>query len=235
MKKIIDKLILIFLIVIIFVILLVICDFFIEKTLLPRDYLFYEHTPLFSLLLAPLLVVPSFFSAYGIIYYFKKKITAVDDDFFHIIWFVKSLGKWKIVIMLVWLIITYAGFTSFTYVTEDKIILIKPWDLQGQEYTYSDVESSETGFGTKKRAFVDYKEEGNFYYKITVGGQEVVFHHPSVNLNFERYEDTYLDLEEFDQALMGYNIPKIASSKGYDKCDFDKRYVDRFLRIIDSK
>ena len=46
--------------------------------------------------------------------------------------------------------------------------------------------------------------------------------------------DTYLELEEFDQALMVLGIPKDASEEGYENCDFDQEYVERFLRIIRS-
>lgn len=235
MKRIIDKLIFIILTVIIFVWLIVFCCDLSEKLLLPSDYLFYESSPLFSSLLAPLLIVPLLFVSYCIVYYLKKKILSVKDDYLHFVWFLKALGKWKIAIVLCWLIITYAAFTSFTYVTNDKIVVIKPWDINGQEYTYSDVKGVETGFGNKKFSFYEYEKEGNFYYKITVDGETVVFHMTSVNPSIERYEDTYLELEEFDEALMKYMIPKKASSDGYDKCNFDKRYVDRFLRIIASK
>ena len=172
---------------------------------------------------------------YCIVYYLKMKIFSIKDDYLHIVWFLKVLGKWNIAIVFCWFIITYAAFTSFTYVTNDKIVVIKPWDLQGQEYTYLDVEGIETGFGNKKFSFYEHEEEGNFYYKISVGGETIVFHMTSVNPSVERYEDTYLELEEFDEALMKHMIPKEASSEGYDKCNFDKRYVDRFLRIIESK
>lgn len=232
MKRIIDKLIFIILTVIIFVWLIVFCSNLCEKLLLSPDYLFYESTPLFSLLLAPLLIVPSLFLSYCIVYYLKMKIFSIKDDYLHIVWFLKVLGKWNIAIVFCWFIITYAAFTSFTYVTNDKIVVIKPWDLQGQEYTYLDVEGIETGFGNKKFSFYEHEEEGNFYYKISVGGETIVFHMTSVNPSVERYEDTYLELEEFDEALMKHMIPKEASSEGYDKCNFDKRYVDRFLRII---
>ena len=63
----------------------------------------------------------------------------------------------------------------------------------------------------------------------------MVFHVPSVNSDIERYEDSYLELEELDIALQKYNIPKESSPEGYENCDFDQVYVDRFLRIIISE
>ena len=111
--------------------------------------------------------------------------------------------------------------------------MVQPWDPQGQEYSYSDVESIETGFGNKRFSLFDYEDEGSFYYKITVGGNEVIFHTPTTNSSIERFEDTYLELEEFDIALTQHGIPKKSSLARYDKCDFDEKYVERFIRIIE--
>ena len=106
----------------------------------------------------------------------------------------------------------------------------------GTEYRYSEVEHIETGFGSRALAFCEYKEKGSFYYIITLDGKENVFHAPTVNGDIERYqEDSYLELEEFDKALVGLNIPKDANSEGIEKCNYDKEYVDRFLRIIKLK
>jgi hypothetical protein len=235
MKKIIEIIILIILTVILSVFAMVQCGKLAEKLLLPSDFLFYESTSfIFDLFICSLAVLALIIS-YSIIYYFKKKITSKEDDYLHIIWLVKSLGKWKIAILFMWVLITYVGFTTFAYVTDDKIVIVEPWNLKGTEYSYSDVKSIETGFGDKKITFNEYEKEGSFYYKITVDGETIVFHQPSVNPDIERLQDTYIELEEFDLALMKYNIPKKSSAYGYKKCDFDKRYVDRFLRIIESE
>ena len=59
---------------------------------------------------------------------------------------------------------------------------------------------------------------------------------PSINGDIERYvNDSYLELEDFDQKLVSLGIPKKASTDGYDNCDLDKQYVERFLRIIELK
>ncbi len=235
MKKIIETIALIILTVILSVFAMAQCARFAEKLLLPSDFLFYENTSFISDLFVCSLAVLALIISYCIIYYFKRKITSEEDDYLHIIWLVKSLGKWKIAILFMWVLITYVGFTTFAYVTDDKIVIVEPWNLKGTEYSYSDVKSIETGFGSKKLTLNEYEKEGRFYYKITVDGETIVFHMPSVNSNIERYEDTYIELEEFDLALMKHNIPKKSSSHGFEKCDFDKRYVDRFLRIIESE
>ena len=45
-------------------------------------------------------------------------------------------------------------------------------------------------------------------------------------------EDSYLELEEFDQKLVSLGIPKEGDPAGAGLCEFDQYYVDRFLRII---
>ena len=103
-------------------------------------------------------------------------------------------------------------------------------------YEYSEIESISTGFGDKNFAIAEYKRKGNFFYQITLDGRIITFHVPNVNEDIERYqEDSYLLLEEFDQALRKLKIPKKASEKGYENCELDQEFVDRFLRIINTK
>ena len=98
------------------------------------------------------------------------------------------------------------------------------------------MESIKTGFGSRNISIAEYKKKGNFFYQIVVGSKTVTFHVPGVNEEIERYEeDTYLELEEFDQALTRLHIPKEADKTGWENCDLDKEYVDRFLRIIELK
>lgn len=234
MKKFADNFLLIFLTVVIFVILIILLSFFVEELLLPPDYLFYEHTPLFSLLIAPLLVIASFVASDLLLYGFKKKLFRAAEDSYHILWLGKKLGKWSVAVAAVWVILIYAAFTSLTYVTRNQIVIVTPFDLQGREYSYSDVARREVGFGNKKLSLYEHEAEGSFYYKLFLDGGEVVFHMPNTNPDIDRFEDTYLELEEFDAALNKRNIPKTSSADGFEKCDFDKRYVDRFLRIIES-
>jgi hypothetical protein len=139
--------------------------------------------------------------------------------------------KIKAIIILLGLCVVYCFSFSLTYVTDDSIVVVSPFDPRGESYTYYDVEKVEAGFSDKFFAIYDYEQQGSFYYKITLDGKERIFHLPSVNEDIERYEDTYLELEEFDRALVKCGVEKTSSSKGYEKCDFDKEYVDRFLRI----
>lgn len=232
MKKVIEIIFFILLLVISIVLSIMLCDLIIEAVLLPQDWLFYEFSPFSSLLIAPLLVVPSVLLSSHCVYMIKKKITSEESDLFGFVGIWKALGKWKAVFVFAYIVALYFSFANFTCVTNEKIVVVKPWNLNGVEYVYSDVEKIETGFGNKRFSLLDHEDEGSFYYKIMLDGKESVFHAPTVNPNIDRFDDTYIELEEFDLALRKHCIPKKSSIKGYEKCDFDKRYVDRFLRII---
>ena len=146
------------------------------------------------------------------------------------------LGKWRPMVIVLWLVLLYGCATNFTVVTSDKIICFNPWNPLGAEYQYSEVESIQTGFGSKNFAIAEYKKKGDFYYQIKLEGRTITFHVPSVNEDIQKYEeDSYLELEEFDQALVDLGIPKEAEKNGWENCDLDQEYVDRFLRIIKTK
>lgn len=145
---------------------------------------------------------------------------------------------WLIIIpavIIIWLIGLYCCATSVTYVTEDKIIYHSLLNPFGTAYAYEQVEKIDTGFGDKFFAIAEYNRKGNFYYKIEVDGKKIVFHTPSVNEDIQRYDDSYIELEEFDEELMKLGISKTSSDKNYEKCIMDQRYIDRFLRIINNK
>lgn len=145
------------------------------------------------------------------------------------------LGKWRVAAIVAWLLALYCCVFNFTAVTKDKIICYTPWQPMGVEYEYTDVDFIKTGFGNKNFSFAEYKRKGNFYYQIEINGHTATFHQPGANGKIERYEEhTYLELEEFDQALVDLGIPKEADKTGWENCDLDQEYVDRFLRIIDN-
>ena len=167
---------------------------------------------------------------YFILYFLNKK----KYDPLNLVDLFKKLGKLTIIPVLLWCFAFYFYMVNIYCVTEDKIIIRSTFDPIGTEYEYSDIEKIETGFGKKKISIFDYEKKGKFYYFIFIDGKKIVFHLPSSNIEIERYNDTYLELEEFDNALKKYNIPKESDPEGWENCDFDQRYVDRFLRIINS-
>lgn len=218
--------------IVLIVVIGVAISFIIEYAVIGEDYLFYELSPFWSQSLSVIIAVPSLLISYLAAYKIREKLTSEKDDFWHLAGILSSVGKWNIAFLAVYACIVYVCITSVTYVTADKITVKTPFDLAGREYAYSEVERIEAGFGDKRRAFYEYEEKGNFYYKIILGGKETVFHMPTPNYDIERYDDTYLELEEFDAALSSLGIPKYASADGYENCKFDERYVERFLRII---
>ena len=93
----------------------------------------------------------------------------------------------------------------------------------GIVYEYQDIES------------VNVKiKNGLLNYQINVDNHSFTFSQPTTNGN-ERYNDTYIELEDFDQALMNYSIKKTSSLDNLDKVIMDQCYIDRFERIINNK
>lgn len=205
----------------------------ISEWILPNNYLFFEHGPITEKILIPILMIPAFLVCILAVAKIRKKPADDMEDVNDLLFIWNHLGKWRAAAIVAWLLALYCCAFNFTAVTKDKIICYTPWQPMGVEYKYSDVDSIKTGFGDKNFSFKEYKRKGSFYYQIEINGQTVTFHTPTVNEQIERYEEhTYLELEEFDQALTALEIPKEADEKGWENCDFDKEYVDRFLRII---
>lgn len=208
----------------------------IPELMVPKDYLFLELGPVTGVVLIWLVMIPVILFCTLLILKISKKSVEEMEDVNDILFIWNLLKKWRPIVILAWLIALYCCVTSFTAVTADKIICYSPLHPTGVQYEYSDVESIKTGFGNKNFSIADYKKKGSFFYQIEVNGKTITFHVPCVNEDIKRYEEhTYLELEEFDQALVELGIPKEADKKGWENCDFDQEYVDRFLRIIELK
>ena len=126
MKKVLARFLLMILMIVVCLALIILFGYLAEKLILPEDYLFYENSPLFSAVIAPLMVIPAILIAYFIMYAIKKKAFSVDDDFLSVVWLVKKLGKWNVVIVFLWIVAVYLSFTSLTYVTNDQIVVVTP-------------------------------------------------------------------------------------------------------------
>ncbi|HFU4386604.1 TPA: MerR family transcriptional regulator [Streptococcus suis] len=123
--------------------------------------------------------------------------------------------------------------STTTAVTNNRIIEIN-LIVPSKEFVYSDVKSVWTGFGTKLFTLDETKRQGTFSYCIDLDGEEKVFMQPTVNQKLVS-DDTYIELEEFDQRLMELGISKESSAEGSQYNDLDPHYVERFLRIIENK
>lgn len=201
----------------------------------PDDYLFYELHPVAGKALLVLVLVPVMLAILlihsKIVGKTKKEMDNTSDILF--IW--NAVKRFRPIVIAIWLVAIYCCITSVNVVTEDKIICHTPLEPVGVEYRYEDVEKITAGFGKSNFAFVEYKKKGSFFYQIEMDGRTLLFHQPSPNPNVKRYEeDTYLELEEFDQKLMELEIVKEGDTSGSQNCMLDPYYVERFRRIVEN-
>lgn len=158
------------------------------------------------------------------------KIRKVDSDEhewpYKLLSFVKKNLKKVVVINI---ILLYICVTGITVITKGKITDYNFYNPMGVEYTYNDITKINTGFLGKGKLL--YGNKGDFYYKIILKNNRQI----ELSDATSDFDDTYLELEIFDKlAIEKSNAEKISSKENYKFCDLDKRYVDRFLRIIEN-
>ncbi len=211
-------------------------DKLVFTTMAPDGWLFYQlnvHTEWLLIILIISVLGMAFVWISKNVFHLDKRTTESLEDAF-IPW--ELFEKFKVPIIVIWIVLAYICVTSVTYVTEDTIVHHTPLNPFGTSYAYEDVESVDVNFGSKEFAIFEYKRKGSFNYVVSVGGKEIVFHIPTVNEDIERYVgNSYLELEEFDQTLMELGAEKNSDTTYSDYCDFDQEYVDRFLRIAENK
>lgn len=204
-----------------------------EKLMAPEGWLFYQQNPKLELLTVILIIIPVMLAVNRIIRHVSHGETEGNEAVAVVYDLVKAF---KLPALILWLLGMYICLVNVTYVTEDKIIRHTTFHPAGTEYSYADVEKAEARFGSSVFSIFDYKRKGRFSYTIYLDGKKVVFSTPSANEDIERYnENTYLELEEFDSALMKLGAEKEGNLKYKDYCDLDEEYVDRFVRIIENK
>lgn len=195
----------------------------------PKGWLFYEFQGGGDLVLILITELPFM----GALLYLIERIRHVPEQKSNDLAVIFSfLWKHKLISACVWCVLFYLAIVNVTFVTSDKIVCYSTLHPTGVTYQYGDITQVKTCFGWKRFAIKEYKKKGTFSYRVYMGGKELVFSQPCTNEDIERYEDTYLELEEFDQKVMSYGVPKEGSEQYSDDCDMDKRYVDRFLRIV---
>ncbi len=136
-----------------------------------------------------------------------------------------------VVTILLNIALLYMCITGITVVTESKITDYSFYNPMGTTYSYEDISRVEAGFNGKKFG-IFHKGAGEFYYTVSFNdGNKVNFYQAN-----SEFEDTYLELEIFDKLIINTSkVEKTSSKENYELCDLDKRYVDRFLKIIDNK
>ena len=208
----------------------------VEEIMAPKNFLFGEHNGIAGVVMVWLIMIPVILICVILVAKFSKKAVEDMEDMNDILYIWNHLGKFRMVAVILWLVGLYCCATSVAYVTEDTIVYHSPLHPMGITYNYSQIEQIDTGFSDKTFAIAECDRKGSFYYQIKVDGKKIVFHTPNINNEIQRYEDdSYLELEEFDNALMKLGIPKNSDDKNYEKCLMDQRYIDRFLRIINNK
>lgn len=186
-----------------------------ERFFLPSDWLFYEYST--GLGKIAILFIMAFLA------FLLGKLARL----------VKLSWKYGLGLAGGCILLTALLISTTTAVTKDQIIdinLLAP----SQEYLYSDVKSVWTGFGTKLVTVNRSERQGEFSYQIQLDGKKIVFMQPAVNQNLVP-DDTYIELEEFDQRLMNLKIPKESSTEGSQYNDLDSHYLKRFLRIVENQ
>lgn len=116
-------------------------------------------------------------------------------------------------------------------VTKNQIKDYSFYNPTGTIYSYNDISKVQVGFkGKYNKIFKGHA--GEFYYIVSLkDGKKMNFYQTN-----STFEDTYLELEIFDKLIMDTGKAQKQSSKeNYQFCDFDKRYIERFLRIIENR
>lgn len=208
----------------------------VESLLVTEGYYFLQYHPLTERFLAWFVMLPLLLAIMLLVAKLSRKNQKEMDKMGDLLYLWNRMGKWKWLAVAGWLIGLYCCLTSVTVVTPDSIICHSPLHPMGVAYSYSDVEQIITGFGQETFTFDAYNRKGEFYYQIVLDGKMITFHGSSWNEEIERYnEDTYLWIEEFDQALLNLGIAKTGDITGYQNCDLAQKYLERFIRIIENK
>lgn len=209
-------------IAVVFVILLYIGNHFLyQQVLLPSQFLFYQLSHLSEMIYLILtMIIFIVFVSYILGKYGVKRL----GNYNGIYQYIHDLPRYVYGITLIVIMsLYYLCLSNYCVVTPTQVIYHSTLHPTGIVYEYQDIES------------VNVKiKNGLLNYQINVDNHSFTFSQPTTNGN-ERYNDTYIELEDFDQALMNYSIKKTSSLDNLDKVIMDQCYIDRFERIINNK
>ncbi|WP_419726222.1 MerR family transcriptional regulator [Terrisporobacter petrolearius] len=195
------------------------------KIFVPNNYLMYVFKPPYNYGIL-LFEIEVLIMIIAILYKIRKIDSHEKEWACNLISFIK---RNIIKVVTLNLVLLYMCITGITVITKDKIIDYNFYNPMGVKYTYDDITNINTGFLGKRKLLSGNK--GDFYYKITLKNKKIINLYQATS----EFDDTYLELEIFDKlALDKSKATKVASKENYKLCDLDKRYVDRFLRIIEN-
>ncbi|WP_228109367.1 MerR family transcriptional regulator [Terrisporobacter petrolearius] len=195
------------------------------KIFVPNDYLMYVFKPPYNYGIL-LFEIEVLIMIIAILYKIRKIDSDEKEWACNLINFIK---RNIIKVVTLNLVLLYMCITGITVITKDKIIDYNFYNPMGVKYAYDDITNINTGFLGKRKLL--FGNKGDFYYKISLKNKKTI----DLTDATSGIDDTYLELEIFDKVVLDKSkATKIASKKNYKLCDLDKRYVYRFLRIIEN-
>lgn len=146
----------------------------------------------------------------------------------------RSLSLWikfEKALVLAVIPLIYIILTSVVVVTEDGIYDYMFYNLQGNEYSFADVEYVDTGFVERGR------NKGEFFYNVEFeNGKKMRLAYPSTTQPSYKYDyDTWQEYVDIDDYIMKSGAIKSFSEDGSEYVQMDKVYVDRLLEVIRNK
>lgn len=196
-----------------------------ENIFVPKDYLMFIFKPPYSYLF--LFFEIELITLFTATLY--KRVKNIEwkwaNDLFNFI------RKHIIATVIFNIFLLYVCITSITVVTKNQIVDYNFYNPKGTSYSYNDISKVRTGFkGKSLKIFQEHA--GDFYYVVNFkDGKKINFYQAN-----SPFEDTYLELEIFDDLIMDTGkAQKISSKDNHKLCSLDQRYIDRFLKIIENK
>lgn len=137
--------------------------------------------------------------------------------------FVRFIGKHRLPVAILCVILLYVGFTGINVVSEDSVTMRSAINPAGRTYELELVSSVDTGF----------TKSGDFYYNINVDGKTLKFGTPTVN--YEKYpeynENEYKAFSDFDEKLMAAGAVKNADTASLEDAYYDESCM-KYLREV---
>lgn len=192
----------------------ILVDWLIKISLLPAGWLFYEGSHGWGRLMIFGIICPLY-----LIFEYKTNF-----------WKLNLSYKWAIGAFLIILLSIVAYVESVWVVTPESIQninLLRPHTV----YSYEAIEKVEAKFGNKRFTLNETDKRGQFSYSLHLDGKMISFMSPSVNQELVK-DDSYIELEDFDQVLMTLGIAKDSSAEFSQYNDLAPYFTERFLRII---
>ncbi len=184
-----------------------------------EDWLFYEPMPYAQKLIIFPIVILLMEAAMAIIYRVTGMPYMESSNEF-----MKFLMKHKVLVIILCVILIYAGFAGISTVDENGVTTRSALNPAGRTYDLELVSSVDTGF----------TRGGEFYYNINVDGKTLKFCAPTVNSwkYPEYYENEYKAFADFDEKLMALGTPKNADVDSIEKAEYDESCMKYFRQVV---